>query len=142
MPHTFWTKPHPFFRTMPCPVWTKPHPVQITVASTGFPYFSDFKKSPEPITTVNNKLLTYLQSADTEHRSQIVFRCVTIMAGRQDRFSDRPCFIFIRPLHTHCKKGYRFSQPLPRSHYSPWPGISDIPAGDGKNNNLFYSVQT
>jgi hypothetical protein len=51
------------------------------------------------------------------------------------------------------KKGYRFSLPQPGCHSpnSPWPGIikfflaresllSDIPAGDGKTTNLFYSV--
>jgi hypothetical protein len=48
------------------------------------------------------------------------------------------------------KKGYRFSCPQPGCHLpnSPWPGIfklspareslvSDIPAGDRKNDNLF-----
>ncbi len=52
------------------------------------------------------------------------------------------------------KKGYRFSRPQPGCHSpnSPWPGInklfpaservdSDIPAGDRKNYNLFYSVK-
>ncbi len=54
--------------------------------------------------------------------------------------------ILIIPLH--CKKDQRF--PLPNS---PWPGIiklfpareslvGDIPAGDGKTANLFYSVVT
>jgi hypothetical protein len=51
------------------------------------------------------------------------------------------------------KNGYRFSRPQPGCHKtnSPWTGIfklfpareslvSDIPAGDGKNDNLFYSV--
>jgi hypothetical protein len=53
------------------------------------------------------------------------------------------------------KKDYCFSRPQPASRRrepnSPWPGItklfparessfSDIPAGDGKNDNLFYSV--
>ncbi len=51
------------------------------------------------------------------------------------------------------KKGYRFSRPQPGCHQpnSPLPGIiklftaseslvSDIPAGDGKKYNLFYSV--
>jgi hypothetical protein len=51
------------------------------------------------------------------------------------------------------KKSYRFSRLQPGCHYpnSPWPGIkklfparenlvSDIPAGDGKTANLFYSV--
>ncbi len=50
------------------------------------------------------------------------------------------------------RKGYRV--PVPSRdviYHSPWPGIiklfpaserldSDIPAGDGKNYNLFYSV--
>jgi hypothetical protein len=53
----------------------------------------------------------------------------------------------------HCKKGSRFSRPQPRCHLpnSPCPGIiklfparerlvSDIPAGDGKIENLFYSI--
>jgi hypothetical protein len=48
------------------------------------------------------------------------------------------------------KKFYHFSRPQPGCHLpnSPWPGISklfparvslvsDIPAGDGKNDNLF-----
>jgi hypothetical protein len=51
------------------------------------------------------------------------------------------------------KKGLRFSRPQPGCHFpnSPWPGIiklflareslvSEIPAGDGKIANLFYSV--
>ncbi len=51
------------------------------------------------------------------------------------------------------KKGSRFSRPQPGCHLlnPPWPGIiqlfpswesllSDIPAGDGKTRNLFYSV--
>jgi hypothetical protein len=51
------------------------------------------------------------------------------------------------------KKGSRFSRPQTGCHLpnSPWPGIiklfpargslvSDIPAGDGKISNLFYSV--
>ncbi len=53
------------------------------------------------------------------------------------------------------KKCYRFSRPQPGCHKpnSPWPGIiklfeareslvSDIPAGDGKNYNLFFSVSS
>ena len=53
------------------------------------------------------------------------------------------------------KKGQRFSRPQLRCHQSnsPWPGIiklfpareslvSDIPTGDGKISNLFYSVVT
>jgi hypothetical protein len=50
--------------------------------------------------------------------------------------------------HLHCKKGYQFSIPQPKP---PWPGIikffpareslvSDIPAGEGKTVNIFYSV--
>jgi hypothetical protein len=44
----------------------------------------------------------------------------------------------------HCKKGYRFSRPqagchLPNSVIIPGQGefLSDIPAGDGENANLF-----
>ncbi len=52
------------------------------------------------------------------------------------------------------KNGYRFSRPLPGCHLpnSSWPGIiklfpareslvSDIPAGDGKNCYIFFSVR-
>ncbi len=48
-------------------------------------------------------------------------------------FSKRPCTV---------KKGSRFSHTQTGCHWpnSHWPGISDIPAEDGKISNLFYSV--
>jgi hypothetical protein len=56
--------------------------------------------------------------------------------------------------NTHVKRGYRFNRPQPGCHLpnSPRLGkiklfpakkslISDIPAGDAKTANIFYSVQ-
>ncbi len=64
-----------------------------------------------------------------------------------------PVWFLERIQRLQCKKGYRFSHPLTGCYKpnSPWPGIinlflaresldSDIPTGDGVNNNVFYSV--
>jgi hypothetical protein len=44
----------------------------------------------------------------------------------------------------HCKKGKRFSRPQPGCHLPNGPTkkslVNDIPAGDGKTVNFFYSV--
>ncbi len=72
------------------------------------------------------------------------------------RFADRATIrtgSFLRNSPYTVKKGYRFSRPQPGCHQpnSPWPGIikffpgreslvSDIPTGDGENDNFFYSV--
>jgi hypothetical protein len=83
---------------------------------------------------------------------------LTVKATRQDlNFQNGPpkkiCLHFVRLVRTpsslimllrvHCKKIYWFPRPQPGCHLSnsPWPGIIDIPSGDGAEiDYLFYSV--
>ncbi len=63
-----------------------------------------------------------------------------------DNFNVRPVVVYCK-MFIHRKKAFQYSRPQPGCHLpnSPWAVImeslvSDIPAGDGNIEKLFYGV--
>jgi hypothetical protein len=93
-----------------------------------------------------NNLITYTDV-------KVMFRLVIEESFRDQLMAGKQLKNNFQALMYTVKEGYNFSRPQPGCHQpnSPYPVIiklfpareslvCDIPAGDGKNNNIFYSV--